>query len=208
MSLTCLADDTQHWEGSMNSTRSGFRTVGVTKSITRVGRKFSVKPVTIVSTQLRDQSKRLHLNRELLNYFVEDEEFSISLKESVETLLIAPAMTESVLKSISAAQSDSISISIMKAAVHTDNYNLLDTCFANANAISTKVLEGEKMGLVNKEIVLKNTINFTSLGIVAFWVASFAFEIPIVPVLAATISGFGVLGSCGIQLNKIDELKS
>jgi hypothetical protein len=64
------------------------------------------------------------------------------------------------------------------------------------------------MELIGKEILLRNTINFTSLALVAFWIASFMFEISIIPALAATLSGLGVLGSCGIQLNKIDELKT
>ncbi|WP_330146962.1 hypothetical protein [Shewanella oncorhynchi] len=63
------------------------------------------------------------------------------------------------------------------------------------------------MELIGKEIVLKNTINFTSLALVIFGIVVFLLEISIIPALAAMISGLGVLGSCGIQLNKIDELK-
>lgn len=98
---------------------------------------------------------------------------------------------------------------IAKAEILFDDYTFLNEDTQGQSRISEyKSQKDSTMELIGKEFVLKNTINFTFLGIVAFWVASFAFELPIVPVLAATISGFGVLGSCGIQLNKIDELKS
>ncbi|MBO2678447.1 hypothetical protein I6M56_06160 [Shewanella algae] len=71
-----------------------------------------------------------------------------------------------------------------------------------------QVCEGDKMmDLMWKEKILKLSVNGTFLALAGFWIYGLQESVAMFLMFCVTISALGAIGSCAIQLNKIDELK-
>ncbi len=98
---------------------------------------------------------------------------------------------------------------------HTEDYvgnvGAEQECQSSCEAISEEVSEEATMltttELNRRELILKRTINGTALALAVGGSASLFGSVSLVELIPGLLAGIGVLGSCGIQLNKVEALR-
>lgn len=82
---------------------------------------------------------------------------------------------------------------------------------ATSNAVDVHTEGGDMLNeteLARRETIFKSTINATVIGLLGLFVAAAIGVVDLLALIPALLSAIGVIGSCGIQLRKVDACRS